>query len=187
VIFAGIRILLSVCVSFNSSVHQFDAKVRQAVQAVNTSKGVLVDIFKRIQNFCRRLEAYVTLPPTEGMTDIIVKVMVEVLFILALTTREVKQGGISEFILNDRPSLSTYYFSEKFLKKLEGRSDIEDALGRLDNLTQDEVRMVAMQDLRAPHDVNDRVKGIYDKVKGVDEKIEIVIDGKEFCLQPILS
>ena len=35
------------------------------------------------------------------MTDIIVKVMVEVLFILALVTREVKQGKISKFILND--------------------------------------------------------------------------------------
>ena len=67
-IFTGIRILLSVHVSFNSSVHQFDAKVRQAVQAVNTSKGVLIDIFERIQNFFRRLEAYVMLPPTEGMS-----------------------------------------------------------------------------------------------------------------------
>jgi len=33
------------------------------------------------------------------MTDIIVKVMVDVLLILALVTREIKQGKISEFIL----------------------------------------------------------------------------------------
>jgi len=152
-----------------------NAQVRQAAQAVNASQGVLVDLFERIENFFRRLEAYIELPPTKGMMDIIVKVMVEVLFILALATREVKQGRISEFISNYRPSLSTYYSLEKFLKKLEGRSDIEDALGRLDKLKQDEVRMVAAQDLRATHDVDDRVKG-------VDDKIDIVIDGEEFYL-----
>jgi hypothetical protein len=36
------------------------------------------------------------------MTDIIVKVMVDVLLILALVTREIKQGKISGFILDDR-------------------------------------------------------------------------------------
>jgi hypothetical protein len=35
------------------------------------------------------------------MTDIIVKVMVEVLLILALVTREIEQGRISVFILNN--------------------------------------------------------------------------------------
>jgi hypothetical protein len=37
------------------------------------------------------------------MSDIIVKVMVDVLFILALVTREIKQRKISGFILDDRP------------------------------------------------------------------------------------
>jgi hypothetical protein len=38
------------------------------------------------------------------MTDIIVKVMVDVLLILALVTKEIKQGKISKFILDDMPS-----------------------------------------------------------------------------------
>ena len=50
-----------------------------------------------------RLGTYVELPPTVEMTDIIVKVMVDVLHILALVTREIKQGKISGFILDDRP------------------------------------------------------------------------------------
>jgi hypothetical protein len=41
---------------------------------------------------------------------------------------------------------------EKYLKKLIGKTDIEDALKRLDKLTNEEVRMVTAQVLRATHD-----------------------------------
>jgi hypothetical protein len=42
------------------------------------------------------LEAYIDVPPTAGMTDIIVKVMVEVLAILSIATKEIKQSRASE-------------------------------------------------------------------------------------------
>ena len=56
------------------------------------------------------------------------------------------------------------------MKKLVGRTDIEDALDRLDRLTQDEVRMAAAQGLKATHEVDD-------KVHGVNDKIDLIIDG----------
>ena len=72
----------------------------------------------------------------------------------------------------------------KYVKKLAGRTEIEDALGRLDRLTQDEVRMAAAQGLKATHEVDDKVKivegkvqGVDDKVQGVDDKINLIIDG----------
>ena len=49
----------------------------------------------------RRLETYTELPPTKEMTDIIIKAMVEVLLVLALVTKEIKQGKLSELILYD--------------------------------------------------------------------------------------
>ena len=49
----------------------------------------------------RRLGTYTELPLTKEMMDIIIKVVVEVLLILAFMTREIKQGRISEFILGD--------------------------------------------------------------------------------------
>ena len=88
----------------NSLVLLFDPRVPQAVLAVSASQSALVDLFERIENFFMRLGTYIELPPTAEMTDIIVKVMVEVLLILALVTREVKQAKISEFILGDMPS-----------------------------------------------------------------------------------
>jgi hypothetical protein len=75
----------------------------QAVLATSASQSAVIDLFEHIENFFIRLGTYVELPPTVEMTDIIVKIMVDVLLILALVTREIKQGKISGFILDDRP------------------------------------------------------------------------------------
>jgi hypothetical protein len=58
---------------------------------------MLVDLFERVEQFFKRLECYTEIGPTGVMTDIIVKVMVEVLSILAIATKEVKQSRASEF------------------------------------------------------------------------------------------
>jgi len=68
------------------------------------------------------------------------------------------------------------------MKRLVGRTDMEDALGRLDRLTQDEVRMAAAQSLKATHEVDDKVQGVDDRVKDVDDKIDIIIGGVWFIL-----
>ena len=57
---------------------------------------MLVDIFERIENFFKRLESYTEVAPTAAMADVTVKIMVEVLSILAIATKEVKQGRSSE-------------------------------------------------------------------------------------------
>ena len=82
-------------------VHCLDADVLQAVQGVSAGQGALLDIFERIENVFKRLETYVGSPPTTAMADIIVKVMVEVLHILAVVTKETKQGRLSELIAID--------------------------------------------------------------------------------------
>jgi len=75
-----------------------DAKLSQAAKAVSDSQDVLATVFDQIENFFRRLETYIQVPPTAGMTDIIVKIMVEVLSILSIATKEIKQGRASELI-----------------------------------------------------------------------------------------
>ena len=59
-------------------------------------------MFERIENFFRRLETYVEVPPTAGMTDIIVKIMVEVLSILSIATKEIGQSRASKPITRVR-------------------------------------------------------------------------------------
>jgi hypothetical protein len=59
---------------------------------------VLIDIFVRIESFFKRLESYTEVPPTAAMTDVIVKIIIEVLSILAIATKEVNQGRSSGLI-----------------------------------------------------------------------------------------
>ena len=63
---------------------------------VDAAQEALIDIFERIENFFKRLEKYTEVKPSEAMTDILVKIMVEVLNILGTATKEIKQGRTSE-------------------------------------------------------------------------------------------
>ena len=73
------------------------------------------------------------------------------------------------------------------MKKLIGRTDVEDALKRLDMLTQEEARMATTEILKATHAVNNRVRGVSDQVVGIDDrvagvaaKVLEVIDGQSW-------
>jgi hypothetical protein len=73
----------------------FNLNVCQAAKDVAASEEALADLFDRIENFFKRLESYTEVPPTNAMSDIIVKIMVEVLNIFAIATKEIKQGRAS--------------------------------------------------------------------------------------------
>jgi hypothetical protein len=63
---------------------------------VRASQDNLIDIFERMENFFLRLEIYTEVSPTSEMIDIIVKILVEVLSIIAIATKDIKQGRTSE-------------------------------------------------------------------------------------------
>ena len=71
-------------------------------------------------------------------------------------------------------SVLTERCSEKFGKKLVGRTDMEDALKRLDKLTQEEAQMAAAQNLKATHIVDDRVRGVANTVAAIDIRVASV-------------
>jgi hypothetical protein len=71
----------------------------QAAKDVRASQDTLVDVFERIGMFFRRLEVYTEVQPTTEMMDIIIQIMVEVLSILGIATKEIKQGRISKHLL----------------------------------------------------------------------------------------
>jgi len=51
-----------------------------------------------MENFFKHLESYTEISPTPAMTSIIIKIMVEVLTILGIATKEMKQRQPSESI-----------------------------------------------------------------------------------------
>ena len=118
------------------------------------------------------------------------KIMVEVLGIFGIMTKEMNQGRASEFSSGATWTI-TDRGSEKFVKKLIGRRDIEDALIRLDRLTQEEARMATAQVLKVAHrvehdvetvggqviGVGNQVIGVGNQVKDVDDKVNLALEG----------
>ena len=68
----------------------------QAAKDVRASQDTLMEIFERIESFFRRLEIYTDVPQTTEMMDTVVLILVEVISILGVATKEIKQGRMSE-------------------------------------------------------------------------------------------
>jgi len=139
VIFAGVGIFLS------------------AAKDVAASKVVLAELFERIGFAFERLETHTEVTPTPAMTDIIAEIIVEVLTIFGIATKERRQGS-----------------AKKFLEKLAIRIDLEDALKKLDRSTQEVAALAEV--LRVTHILDDEVKVVDGKVGRVEEKVENVGD-----------
>jgi hypothetical protein len=78
----------------------------QNVKDVNASYDALLNLFESIGNFAQRLDIYTKIPLTPVMKNMVVVIMVELLSILAVATKEIKQGPLSKSISLNR-SLSS--------------------------------------------------------------------------------
>jgi archaellum component FlaC len=129
-----------------------------------------------MEYFFKRLEAYIRVRPTAAMRDIIVKIMVEVISILGIVTKEIRQGRTSMCLPPVDVSRKLDLPEERYLKKLFGRKDVEDALQRLDKFTQEEVRMAAAETLIITRGIDDKVNDVDERLGGVDVKVEGIQD-----------
>jgi hypothetical protein len=108
-------------------------------------------------SFLKRLEIYTTIPPTPMMTSVIVKIMAELLSVLAVATKQIRQGRFSKYTATCTLPIA-HCAIEKFTRKLLGESEVEAVLMRLDRLTQDEARMTVAQTLGVVHGLVGNVK-----------------------------
>ncbi len=93
------------------------------------------------------------------MSGILIKIMVEVLSVLALATRQIRQGRFSarlRWLLSNILWLN--FGAEKFAKKLLGESEIETVMQRLDRLTHNEARITIAQTLQVVHGLISNMK-----------------------------
>ena len=105
----------------------------------------------------KRLDIYTKIDLTPMMTDIIVKIMVQLLSVLSLATKQISQKRFSKCALTYTLSVAQCT-TEKFAKKLLGETEIEAVLQRLDRLTQDEARITVAQTLGVVHGLVGNVK-----------------------------
>ena len=96
------------------------------------------------------------------MTDIVAKILVELISILAVAKKHVGRGRLSKqchlIIVGDPFERVT----EQFAKTLFGDSEIKRILKRLDRLTQEEARMTVTQTLIIVHSLLENTKVVMD-------------------------
>jgi hypothetical protein len=83
------------------SAHLRDIQTYQAVKGVLDDYDTLADLLESVEHFLNRLDIYTKIPPTVGMTEMIIKILVELLSILALATKQVHQGKLSKCALGE--------------------------------------------------------------------------------------
>jgi hypothetical protein len=71
----------------------------QAAKGTVANRDVLVKLFERIESFFERLKVYTKVPPSPAVTDELAKIMAEVLSILGIATKGIKEGRTSGFVL----------------------------------------------------------------------------------------
>ena len=107
------------------------------------------------------------------MTDKMVQITVEILSILGTATKEMNRSRGSEFDL--RLTLpEANISSEKFLKRVVGRTDLEDGLKNLEKLTNEEIAMAIAQNLKLAHNIDTEVTRVGESVRSVDENVLVV-------------
>ena len=75
-----------------------ELRLWQAAKDTLANSGMLVELFERIESFFERLKIYTEVPPPPAVTEGLVKIMAEVLSILGIATKGMKEGKISESI-----------------------------------------------------------------------------------------
>ena len=98
-IFAGVDVLITVRVPLTFNPTYLMIRIHQAADGVSSSYDALVDLFECVGNFLKRLRIYTDVPMSPSSTDIIAKIMVELLSVFALATKQIKQGRFSKWIV----------------------------------------------------------------------------------------
>jgi hypothetical protein len=108
------------------------------------SFDVLLNLFESITTFLHRLDIYIKIPPTAAMTEIAVKIVVELLSTLALEAEQMRRGRGGGY----RTPSPIHHLTQCGAERVLDESEVNAMLGTLDRLAQDEARMAAAHTLQ---------------------------------------
>ena len=134
----------------------------QAADGVSASYDELLELFDSIGSFLKRLHIYAELSLDPLMKEIVAKIMVELISILALSKKYISRGRLSKQAIILLRATASKRVAEHFAKKLLGDTEIEAILKRLDRLTWEEAHMTAAQTLAIVQDLMNNLKVVID-------------------------
>jgi hypothetical protein len=125
-------------------------------------------------------------PLTDDIVELLGRIMAQVLSILALSTKAMMDGRIGESNYLFYTTFLADEITEKVLKRLTGRTEIEDAVVRLDMLTKEESLMMMTRNLELAHRVDrksDTTKVLIEDIDGninaIDHNLKTTKDGTQ--------
>ena len=125
-----------------------------------------------------RFGKYIAVRPSTAMVAIIVEIMVQVISILGIATKEIKEGFISRSFLADiYPNLT--FHAEKFFKRLFGINRLKDALQQLDKLAPEEALMAGADTQVIAAHIDENVTDVAANVVVIDEGVKDIRVGME--------
>jgi len=145
------------------------------------SYEALLDLFERIQIFLQRLNRYTAVPLTQEFILLLGKIMAQILVVLAFSTKEIKERRISmSFCLMFLSVVD--YWTEKILKRIVGKTDVPDALPRLDMLTKEENLMAVARNLEITHRVDVNVTATQELTRSIHDDVKVTKLGVQHSL-----
>jgi hypothetical protein len=97
----------------------------QAAQEVRAEREALFEVFERMEAFFQRLEIYPKAAFNQEMAGIITQIMVEVLNVLGIATKKIRQGRTSKLLLYNCVAVD-----RTILRKISEEIDREDRYRR---------------------------------------------------------
>jgi hypothetical protein len=73
----------------------------------------MLDLLESFESFLRRLDIYTKVPSTTAMTEIIVKILIELLSTISLAIQQARQGRLSE----SPPFQMRYFVIERWCRE----------------------------------------------------------------------
>jgi hypothetical protein len=146
------------------------------VRDVVASYEALLGLFERVQFFLQRLNRYTAVPLTPEITSLLGKIMAQVLIVLALSTKEMKERRISMYFRLVFLFVVDYW-TEKILKRMAGKTDLEGAIQRLDVLTKEENLLTAARNLEVTHCMDINVTATQELTRSMHNDVKVTKQG----------
>ncbi|KAI0292975.1 hypothetical protein B0F90DRAFT_1766792 [Multifurca ochricompacta] len=125
---------------------------------VSMNYDMLIDLFRSLEAFLKRLNTHLKIPLTNAMTETIVKILLQLLSTLGLATQQVNQGRL-----------------ERLGEMLLGDNDVEAVLQRLGNTSQNESRTAAGQALEIIYGLVQNMKALMEDGKASTDDIKYAL------------
>ncbi|KAI0296783.1 hypothetical protein B0F90DRAFT_1819791 [Multifurca ochricompacta] len=125
---------------------------------VSTNYEMLIDLFRSLEAFLKRLNTHIKMPLTNAMMETVVKILLQLLSTLGLATQQVNQGRL-----------------ERVGEMLLGENDVEAVLQRLGNTSQNESRTAAGQALEIIYGLVQNMKALMDDGKASTDDIKYAL------------